>query len=177
MDKVVHFEIPADDLSRAQKFYKQVFNWEINKSQMPGAEYYLVNTVATDQQSMPKEPGAINGGMMKRNTTVKSPVVVINVPSVDEYLKKVKVAGVWLGLFALLGFQFNTGNVVVSTGFLLFWTWRISKAQHTKSLLSHLTTIISEDPTMKRNDLDFWMLVISTGLMWVGGFLKLFFGI
>lgn len=60
---------------------------------MVGAEYYLVNTVAADQQSMPKEPGAINGGIMKRNTTVKSPVVVINVPSVDEYLKKVKAAG------------------------------------------------------------------------------------
>lgn len=89
----------------------------------------------------------------------------------------VAAAGVWLGLFALLGFQFNTGNVVVSTGFLLFWTWRVSKAQHTKSLLSHLTTIISEDPPMKRNDLDFWMLVISTGLMWIGGFLKLLFGI
>ncbi len=28
MDNVVHFEIPADDLERAQNFYKSVFGWK-----------------------------------------------------------------------------------------------------------------------------------------------------
>ncbi len=36
---IVHFEIPADDLDRATKFYREVFGWEISK--MPGPfEYY-----------------------------------------------------------------------------------------------------------------------------------------
>ena len=38
MDKVVHFEIPADELERAQKFYKSIFGWDIIKTPMPGAE-------------------------------------------------------------------------------------------------------------------------------------------
>ncbi|MDQ1668085.1 MAG: uncharacterized protein QOE40_146, partial [Actinomycetota bacterium] len=28
--RVVHFEIPADDLARAQEFYRSAFGWEIN---------------------------------------------------------------------------------------------------------------------------------------------------
>jgi membrane protein DedA with SNARE-associated domain len=27
---IVHFEIPADDVARAQKFYKQAFGWKIS---------------------------------------------------------------------------------------------------------------------------------------------------
>ena len=29
MDKVQHFEIPADDMARAKKFYGSVFGWRI----------------------------------------------------------------------------------------------------------------------------------------------------
>ncbi len=93
MDKVVHFEIPVNDTERAQKFYKSIFGWEINKMPTPGMEYYLINTVATDEKGMPKEPGAINGGMQKRIAPNESLVLVINVSSLDEYLKKVEKAG------------------------------------------------------------------------------------
>jgi hypothetical protein len=31
MSKVVHFEIPAEDMERASKFYENVFGWEITK--------------------------------------------------------------------------------------------------------------------------------------------------
>ncbi|HLD97299.1 MAG TPA: VOC family protein, partial [Candidatus Nanoarchaeia archaeon] len=60
MDKVVHFEIPADDMTRAEKFYNDNFGWKITKVPMPGGEYFLVNTVDTDEKGMPKSPGAIN---------------------------------------------------------------------------------------------------------------------
>ena len=29
MDKVVHFEVPADDVSRAKKFYSEYFGWQM----------------------------------------------------------------------------------------------------------------------------------------------------
>lgn len=93
MGKVVHFEIPADDLTRAQKFYKDVFGWKITKTPMPGVEYYMVTTVESDEKGMPKKPGAINGGLVKRNVPNESPVIVLNVPSIDEYLKKIQKAG------------------------------------------------------------------------------------
>lgn len=91
MDKVVHFEIPADNLPRAKKFYHGVFGWEL--TDVPGMDYTLVTTVATSKDQKPKEPGAINGGMLKRSKDYQSPVIVINVPSVDAYLKKIEKAG------------------------------------------------------------------------------------
>jgi uncharacterized protein len=63
MDKVVHFEIPADDLSRAKEFYGAVFGWELQT--MDEMDYTIVHTTPVDEQQMPTEPGAINGGMMK----------------------------------------------------------------------------------------------------------------
>ena len=34
-DPIVHFEIPADDVERAQKFYTEAFGWDIKKFDMP----------------------------------------------------------------------------------------------------------------------------------------------
>ena len=93
MNSVVHFEIPADDTARAQKFYSEIFGWKIQKAPMPGVEYYIVHTVETDEQNMPKAAGAINGGMMKRQAPGETPVIVINVVSLDETLEKIEQAG------------------------------------------------------------------------------------
>ncbi len=93
MNKVVHFEIPADDLKRADKFYQDVFGWKIVPAPMPGGEYHMAYTVDVDEKYMPKEVGAINGGLVKRDTSAKTPVIVINVTSVEEHLKKVAAAG------------------------------------------------------------------------------------
>ena len=95
MNKVVHFEIPADDVDRAQKFYKDLFGWDIEKAgEMP---YWNIHTVETDDKMMPKEVGAINGGMLKRDEendpSGTKPVIVINVPNVEEHCKKVENAG------------------------------------------------------------------------------------
>lgn len=34
-DPIVHFELPADDVERAQKFYKDIFGWDFHKWDMP----------------------------------------------------------------------------------------------------------------------------------------------
>ncbi len=91
MDKVVHFEIPADDVRRANKFYTSVFGWKISKAPVD-MEYYMVHTVETNKKGMPQEPGAINGGLMKRMAG-EQPVIVINVKSLKDALKKIKDAG------------------------------------------------------------------------------------
>ena len=88
MGKVVHFEIPADDVSRAKKFYSTVFGWKMND--MPEMEYVMVGTTESDENGMPKQPGAINGGMMKRQDPLKHPVVTIDVESIDRALADVK---------------------------------------------------------------------------------------
>ena len=92
MDKVVHFEIPFDNGERATKFYKEVFNWQMQS--IPEMNYTMVHTVKIDKNNMPTEPGAINGGMYKRDkNSSKSPVLVIDVSSVDKYAKKIEKAG------------------------------------------------------------------------------------
>jgi predicted enzyme related to lactoylglutathione lyase len=91
MDKIVHFEIPADDVARARDFYGSTFGWQLEDAQ--GMDYTIVRTVDVDEQQMPTERGAINGGMMKRSPDTPSPVITINVDSVDDALKRVEEGG------------------------------------------------------------------------------------
>ena len=94
MDKVVHFEIPVDDQTRAKEFYASVFDWEMNDADMGGGVVYTTAmTVATDESMQPKEPGAINGGIMKRSSDTPAPVITIQVASIDEALKKIEAGG------------------------------------------------------------------------------------
>jgi predicted enzyme related to lactoylglutathione lyase len=90
MDRVVHFEIPATDMKRANKFYRSIFGWKLEK--VPKMEYYMATTVPSGKNRMPKESGAINGALMEK-TNAKTPVLVIDVPSLDKYLKKIEKAG------------------------------------------------------------------------------------
>lgn len=82
---VVHFEIPADNVERAQKFYSQVFGWRMMP--MPEMSYTMVGTTASDEQGMPKAAGAINGGMAPRGATLQHPTVTLAVESIDETAK------------------------------------------------------------------------------------------
>jgi len=91
MNKVVHFEIPADDLTRAKKFYQETFGWQLQD--VPDMSYVMARTTETDEKWMPKEPGAINGGMMKRNDIVPVPSFAIDVPNLEEAIEKVKQSG------------------------------------------------------------------------------------
>jgi hypothetical protein len=90
MDRVVHFEIPADDVERAKKFYRSTFDW--NLIDMPEMQYVLAHTAATGADGMVQDKGAINGGLMKRGD-VKNPVIVINVSSLDASITKIEAGG------------------------------------------------------------------------------------
>ncbi|MDH4112989.1 MAG: VOC family protein [Actinomycetota bacterium] len=92
MDKVVHFEIPTDDLDRAKGFYGSIFGWQLQT--MEQMDYTTAMTTPVDEQTqMPTEPGGINGGMMKRSADAVSPVLTIGVDSVEESLNKVEAEG------------------------------------------------------------------------------------
>jgi predicted enzyme related to lactoylglutathione lyase len=91
MDKVVHFEIPYDNLKRAKKFYGEIFGWELDP--VPETEYIMAKTTDVDERMTPKERGAINGGLMKREENAESTIVVVNVPNIGEYIDKIVAAG------------------------------------------------------------------------------------
>jgi hypothetical protein len=88
---VVHFEVPAKDMKRAQKFYSDVFGWQINE--IPEDNYTMVGTTPSDENGMPKEPGSINGGIGKKTGPLQNPVITIQVDSIEEALKTVQAHG------------------------------------------------------------------------------------
>jgi predicted enzyme related to lactoylglutathione lyase len=92
---IVHFEIPADDPERAAQFYRDLFGWTINKFEGTaggGMEYWMVQTVPTDDGVMPIRPGA-NGGLMRRMYPGQQPVNYINVEKLDDFLQRAQRLG------------------------------------------------------------------------------------
>ena len=93
MGKVVHFEIPTDDMSRASEFYRSIFGWQLMDMSGQGMDYTLAMTTPVNDQQQPTEAGAINGGMMKRSDDTPAPVITIDVDSIDATLAQIGSAG------------------------------------------------------------------------------------
>jgi len=110
MDKVVHFEIPADNTERARKFYTQTFNWEMNS--IPEMKYTIIHTTEIDEKMMPKEKGAINGGMLQRQHPITNPVITINVEDINLTIEKIKKNG-----GEIVHDKFQVGNMGLSAYF------------------------------------------------------------
>jgi len=85
MPRIVHFDVPADDPMRAQKFYSEIFGWKFDKWNGP-MEYWM--TITGDD----KQPG-INGGLSKRMPGQAGITNTIDVSSVDEFSKKIQSKG------------------------------------------------------------------------------------
>ena len=83
---VVHFEIPANDVKKLQKFYENVLGWKITKAPMPDVEYYNIATVPTDDKGMLQRPG-VNGGLYPRTSGMQNAPQVnyISVEDIDKY--------------------------------------------------------------------------------------------
>lgn len=62
--RVVHFEVPFDDVDLARNFYREVFGWETE--QMAEMDYTSAMTGPVGEMGMPTEPGYVNGGMFQR---------------------------------------------------------------------------------------------------------------
>ena len=58
MPRIVHFEVMAEDPTRAVKFYQNVFGWHVNKWEGDEEAYWLVTTGT--------EGEGINGGIAQR---------------------------------------------------------------------------------------------------------------
>lgn len=61
-NRVIHFEIQADDIERAKSFYEKTFGWKVEvmmTEEKGGMDYWGLTTG-------PKEMPGINGGMYKR---------------------------------------------------------------------------------------------------------------
>ncbi len=90
MPTVQYFEIPADDVNRAQKFYKKVFGWNMQKwndPEKPEQDYWMFET-----QDDKGNPG-LGGGMMKRQSPQHTVTNYITISSIEEYASKIEQSG------------------------------------------------------------------------------------
>jgi predicted enzyme related to lactoylglutathione lyase len=81
---IVHFEIPVDDVQRAQQFYKKAFGWKFSDPFKMG--YHFVETRKAGEEG-------INGGMMLRKMPAQPFMNYIMVKSIEKSLDKVVQAG------------------------------------------------------------------------------------
>lgn len=89
---LVHFEIPADDIERARKFYSTLFGWKIEKAEVKvngdSMDYWMISTSGDTN-----DKSSIGGGMMKRKDPQQPNLNYIGVRSIEEYSKKVNDLG------------------------------------------------------------------------------------
>ena len=89
MPRPIHFEIPADEPSRAIRFYEQVFGWSFQKWEGP-MPYWIIKT---------GEGPGIDGGLLPRkgSVTPDAPMIAyvctIEVTALEDQLAKVLSLG------------------------------------------------------------------------------------
>jgi len=91
---IIHFEISANNVETLKSFYENVLGWNIFKAPVGGQDYWLIQTVPTDEKGMLQRPG-INGGLYQKTKEWSGvpQVNYISVENIDEYITKVTTAG------------------------------------------------------------------------------------
>lgn len=89
-NRIVHFEIPANQPEALTKFYAGLFGWKFQKAAMPGPEYWLCETGS--------DPGGINGAVMQRQDPRQPWMNYVDVASIDQTLEKATAMGARVAL-------------------------------------------------------------------------------
>ena len=88
---IIHFEIPANNVEKIKKFYEELFGWTITLAPGP-IEYWVIQTVPTDENGMLQRPG-VNGGMYKKQDPQNKPINYFSVESINDFLTKIEKMG------------------------------------------------------------------------------------
>ncbi len=93
---VTWFSLPAADVDKAASFYRDAFGWDVRPSTHeddPTYDYRVVVNAPSDEAFVAKRPGSVNGCIVKKAIGLPSPVVLVEVPSLDAAMAKVVRAG------------------------------------------------------------------------------------
>jgi predicted enzyme related to lactoylglutathione lyase len=83
---IVWFQIPADEVARAKKFYATLFDWNINPfPNSPPGEHEYIDTGGPDASP--------DGGLIKRMHPEQAIMTYVSVPSVTEFMAKIEKLG------------------------------------------------------------------------------------
>jgi predicted enzyme related to lactoylglutathione lyase len=78
---VVHFEILGEDLEALSAFYREIFEWQVER--VPEMPYALVNT----------GENALAGGIGEPQSGVPMVTFYIEVPDIEDTLQRIESAG------------------------------------------------------------------------------------
>jgi predicted enzyme related to lactoylglutathione lyase len=85
-NKVVHFEIPTEDLMASKEFYQNVFGWKFKDWD---TNYVSIMTAESDDEGKSVEIGAINGGLQRKGERAVTPTIVVEVEDIEGTLKEI----------------------------------------------------------------------------------------
>ena len=89
-NRIVHFEIPANQPEALVKFYTELFGWKFQKAPIPGPEYWLCDTGSDG-------PG-INGAVMQRQNSQQPWMNYVDVASIDAAIDRATKLGAKVAL-------------------------------------------------------------------------------
>lgn len=89
-NRIVHFEIPANQPEALTQFYASLFGWKFQKASIPGPEYWLCDSGS-------EGPG-INGAIMQRVNPQQPWMNYIDVDDIDAILAKATSMGAVVAL-------------------------------------------------------------------------------
>lgn len=85
MANVEHFEIPVDNMDRAQSFYASLFGWHFESQQYGDFEYTFIQT-SDSTKTLP-------GGMLKRQSPEQTITNYISVDSIETTCQELQELG------------------------------------------------------------------------------------
>ena len=80
-NSIVHFELPAEDPSRAKRFYESVFNWTFREAGESPIEYHMTEELEPVAAIYPRQAGE------------RGPVVYFDTSDVDATIARVRELG------------------------------------------------------------------------------------
>ena len=83
-NRVVHFEIPAEQPEKLGQFYSELFGWKVQKVPVEGFDYWLCHT---------GEGVGIDGAIVRRSATQPGVTNSVRVDDVDAFLRKAELLG------------------------------------------------------------------------------------
>lgn len=89
-NRIVHFEIPANEPQALTKFYSEMFGWTFQKAPIPGPEYWMCKTGS-------EGPG-IDGAVMQRQNAGQPWMNYVDVASIDASLATATKLGAQVAL-------------------------------------------------------------------------------
>ena len=89
MSNISYFEVPADDMTRAKKFYAEILGWDFTPTRVPGipVEYWNITTGKSSKDTLNM------GGLYQRKEPSSRMLMYVTVKDIDKALAKVEVMG------------------------------------------------------------------------------------